>query len=93
MACATCHDATGPCDACGGSASREALMGVAGTRGRYWACDVIRALGRPKPWPPFEGRAREIALRRVADLGGDDATRELRARHCWEQARAEYEGR
>lgn len=52
---------------------------------------MIRRVGRARPWPPFEGKARAIALRKVADLGGDVATREERARHCWERAREEYE--
>jgi hypothetical protein len=69
-------------------------MGTAGARGAHWAADVIRALGdaRPSSWPPFEGKARAIALRKVADLGGDQATREARARHCWERARETYDG-
>jgi hypothetical protein len=68
-------------------------MGTAGARGGFWAMDVKRKLGarRPASWPPFEARTREIALRKVADLGGDEATREVRARHCWERARQEYE--
>jgi hypothetical protein len=92
MACRTCND-VGPCQSCGGSSSREALLGTAGARGGFWAMDVKRKLGarRPASWPPFEGRTREIALRKVADLGGDEATREVRARHCWERARQEYE--
>lgn len=67
-------------------------MGTAGARGAHWAADVIRRVGRARPWPPFEGKARAIALRKVADLGGDAVTREARARHCWERAKEEYEG-
>jgi hypothetical protein len=69
------------------------MMGVAGSRGRYWAAEVARAAParRGEPWPAFEGKASLIAMRRVADLGGDDATRERRARFCWDRARDEWE--
>lgn len=91
MPCARCHDQPVTCDACGGSSSREALLSTAGCRGRYWAADVIAAVGHERPWPPFAGKARAIALRKIADLGGDDVTREARALYCWERAKDEYE--
>ncbi len=93
MDCDVCQDAAGYCESCGGSSSREALMGVAGSRGRYWAADVARKAPqrRGEPWPPFEGKARVIALRWVADLGGGEAVREARARFCWECAKDEWE--
>jgi hypothetical protein len=67
-------------------------MGTAGARGAHWGAGVARRIGSSRPWPPFEGKARAIALRKVADLGGDDVTREARARHCWGRAKEEYEG-
>jgi hypothetical protein len=92
MDCPTCRD-VGPCIDCGGSSSREALLGVAGARGAYWAEHVIRELGdqRPPCWPPYAGKTREIALRKVANLGGAPGIQEVRARHCWERARETYD--
>lgn len=93
MDCPVCQD-NGPCNDCGGSSSREALMGTAGARGAHWAEGVIRKLGdrqRAASWPPYEDRARLIALAKVADLGGGPGIREARARHCWERARETYE--
>ena len=68
-------------------------MGHAGARGRYWAAKVAREAPerRGQPWPPFEGKARLIALRWVADFGGDAATQERLARQCWETAKDEWE--
>jgi hypothetical protein len=66
-------------------------MGTAGARGAHWAAEVIRRVGRARPWPPFEGKARAIALRKVADLGGDVDVLEARALHCWERAKETYE--
>jgi hypothetical protein len=51
----------------------ECLGGVAQRRGERWADDVAELrpdlLGRP--WPPLEGKALAIAVRRLADLTGD----------------------
>jgi len=70
-------------------------MGTAGARGRHWAADVARAAPgrRGEPWPAYEGKARAIAHRKVADLGGDEVTRESRAFHCWETAKDEWDNR
>ena len=73
------------------------LEGVAGCRGAYWAESVVRKLcGRPiKPqrWPQYDesARARELALRRVADMSRDARLRELLARACLKSAAEEYE--
>lgn len=93
--CERCQDATSYCEACGGSSSREAMLGTAGARGRYWAAKVARVAPARcgEPWPPFQDKARVIALRLVADLGGDAVTRERRALFCWEQAKDEWENR
>jgi hypothetical protein len=61
--CSVCNDAAGYCEACGGSSSREALLGVAATRGRYWGCRLN------------DGVAAELRLPVViaADLRADEA--------------------
>jgi len=95
-ACPSCGGAAGWCAACGGTASAVALMGTAGCRGDYWAEDVVATFHVPPAawpaWPAFDDspRARAIALRRVADLGGDARTRALRARYCCERAARRY---
>lgn len=49
------------------------LGGVASCRGGCWADRVARS--RPdllgQPWPPYEGRAAELARKQVADLSSD----------------------
>ena len=45
--------------------------GVAGSRGSFWAASVARQVGTAKDWPPFEGKARTIALRHVRDLASN----------------------
>ena len=66
-------------------------MGTASARGGHWAASVARQVGTARDWPPFTGKARTIALRWVADLGGDQATRERRAEACWAGAALEWE--
>ena len=67
------------------------MLGVAVSRGCFWAARVARQVGTAKDWPPFEGKARTIALRHIRDHGGDEATRELRARSCWKAAAEQWE--
>jgi hypothetical protein len=96
-ACPACNDAASWCDACGGTSSSGAMISTAGCRGAFWAEDVAGALTVPAPsWPPWPSwetspRVRAIALRKIADLGGDARTRELRARYCCESAARRYE--
>jgi hypothetical protein len=49
-------------------------MSTAGCRGQYWAADVARTVGTARDWPPFEGKVKANALRKVHDLGGDART-------------------
>lgn len=84
--CATCNDAEISCEACGGQASAGALMSTAGCRGEYWATSVARQVSTERDWPPFEGKARTIALGKVHDLGGDEATQERRPLWFWRWA-------
>lgn len=88
--CAICGDAAIECRACGGSASGGTLMSTAGCRGHFWAAEVARKVGTARDWPPFDGKARLIALRKVDDRGGDAATKERRAFHCWRWAEFEW---
>jgi hypothetical protein len=65
-------------------------MSTAGCRGQYWAASVARQVGTERDWPPFEGKARTIALGKVHDLGGDETTQERRALWCWRWAEFEW---
>lgn len=55
------------------------LRGCAALRGERWGESVARRVGTRRPWPAFEGRAREVALRKVADLSRDPELLELLA--------------
>lgn len=79
------------CAGCGGSSSFEAMHGTALARGVYWAHGVAARVATRAPWPPFEGRVREIALAKVHDLAGNDWARELFARECHRRAAEEWE--
>jgi hypothetical protein len=77
----SCDGGTPRCDAC----IEQALFWNAGTaalRGRRWASEVAAKVGTAKTWPPFEGRAAEIARRRVTDIDSDPGIREAFARRC-----------
>jgi hypothetical protein len=95
--CPTCHDAESWCAACGGTSSSAAMTSTAGCRGAYWAEGVVARMriapGDWPPWPAFDEspRVRAIALRKVADLGGDERTRIRLARYCCESAGERYE--
>jgi hypothetical protein len=65
-------------------------MSTAGCRGHFWAAEVARKVGTTRDWPPLEGKAKAIALRKVHDLGGDAATKERRALYCWRWAEYEW---
>lgn len=69
----------------------EAMLGVAGCRGYFWAADVARLVGVEQAWPEFEGKARVIALRKVSDIAHDESREEL-ARACWESAAEAWAG-
>lgn len=96
--CPSCNDAASWCAACGGTSSSGAMMSTAGCRGAFWAEDVAhqQLASSPACWPPWPAfdaspRVRAIALRKVADLGGDERTRTMRARYCCESAARRYE--
>jgi len=57
------------------------LRGVAACRGERWALTVAARCPRlrGRPWPAYDGRAAELARRKVADLTRDDRLRELLA--------------
>ena len=73
------------------------MMSTAGCRGAFWAEYTTQQLriapSEWPPWPPFDTspRVRAIALRKVADLGGDERTRMIRARYCCQSAAKRYE--
>lgn len=67
----TCARTVPRCDAC----LRDALYyqkTTAWARGEGWAKSVAAKVGTAKPWPPFEGRAAEIARLKVHDLERND---------------------
>jgi hypothetical protein len=66
------------CDACCDSAFMQS-KGVAACRGESWAREVARKVSREIPWPAHEGKARDIALRKVEDMTRDARLRELLA--------------
>ena len=47
------------------------LRGVAQLRGETWARAIARVCTIDKPWP-FTEKSRAIAMRKVADIAGDD---------------------
>ncbi len=66
------------------------MHGCALSRGIYWAHSVAARVMTRAPWPPFEGRVRDIALSKVRDLAGNAWARELFARECWRRAAEEW---
>lgn len=74
------------CDEC----FRQAIghwRGVALARGELWAEDVAKVVApASRAWWPYEGRAVELALGRVAELGHDQKLHAVLARACWEGA-------
>lgn len=63
------------CDRCIADALAQ-MSGVAACRGEFWAMKVSERCAIRRPWPPYEGRCRELALRRVFDLASDERLRE-----------------
>lgn len=55
------------------------LRGVAATRAHVWAEKVARLAPSAQPWPAHEGRAADIARRKVADLTRDPRLAEMLA--------------
>jgi hypothetical protein len=87
----TCDGRSPRCQACIDRALYY-LGSTAHVRGEDWARRVAAAGHADKPWPPFEGKAAEIARRLVRDLDRDDeATREALARRCHAGAVREWE--
>jgi hypothetical protein len=70
------------------------LRGPAGSRGMWWAEDVVRTLARQgrtfRPWPLFNERVRAVALRRVGDLTEDSELLGMLALACAEAAAERY---
>jgi hypothetical protein len=86
----TCDGKSPRCDAC----VDQAMFWNAGTaavRGRRWANETAAKVGTAKPWPPFEGKARDIALRWVRDIDGDPRVSEAFARRCHAAAAERWE--
>ncbi len=61
------------------------LRGTAACRGTYWAVAVLERVHDRRPWPPYDGRCRAIALSKIDDLTRDTTLREDLARvaHSW----------
>lgn len=78
------------CDSCLAQSIAQ-LRGVARSRGYLWADSVARRVGTEREWPPHEGRAREIALGKVDDLGSDPRMHEALARECAADAARRWE--
>ncbi len=55
------------------------MRGTAAVRGELWSEKVARLVPSGKPWPAHEGRAADIARRKVADLASDPRLAELLA--------------
>jgi len=94
IACLICGDEPPLCDACVDD-KFSYMCGTAAARGYGWGQEVATKLGgrtnRLPPWPDFEGKARAIARRKVADLTADERLLERLARACWADARRRYE--
>jgi hypothetical protein len=54
---------------------RSQLEGTANFRGARWARKVAVAVGLGNPWPSFEGKCAEKALKQVFDLTSDPRLR------------------
>jgi hypothetical protein len=67
----TCSGRSPRCPACVDQALYY-LGSTAHVRGEDWAARVAAAGHADKPWPPYEGRAADIARRLVRDIGRDD---------------------
>jgi hypothetical protein len=63
------------CDACLETAFSQ-MRGIAACRGESWSHDVARKVSREMPWPSFEGKAKAMAIGRVADMTRDTRLRE-----------------
>jgi hypothetical protein len=63
------------CDRCLEDAFGQ-FKGIAACRGEAWARDVARKVRREMPWPSFEGKAKAMAIGRVADMTRDARLRE-----------------
>lgn len=89
--CAVCLDEAVECIACGGTLNGPPARSSAFARGAHRARERANQYGLAREWPPpYEGATRQAALKAVADLGGDEACRERRARYLWESAREEW---
>ena len=74
----SCRCARALCDQCVADGFAQ-LRGVGATRGEAWAVKVAKVSRRSEPWPAHEGKAAEIARRKVADLTSDPRLAELLA--------------
>lgn len=62
---------------------RAHLRGVAACRGEAWASSVAaRRPGLRAAWPAYDGKAADLARRKVADLSRDERLRDVLARIC-----------
>jgi len=64
----------------------DQLSGAARARGMRWAEAVHKKAPAPRPWPAYDGRAADIARRKVAGLSTHDLVLELLAQACWSEA-------
>jgi|SRR5579862_108379 len=82
------------CSACY-EQGRYWFSGPAGARGAAWAERVYGRLGDDKSkwptWPPYQGKARGIAERKVEGLTHDPRLAAELARRCYDAARDWYE--
>lgn len=67
------------------------LRGTAARRGDEWADLVAKTVPRDRKWPPHEGRAADIARRRVSDLARDPVLLEALAAELAEWAAKRWE--
>lgn len=89
--CLDCDAVPPLCDRCV-EAKESQLKGTAMARGYAWGEAVARRLGPKAPaWPDFGGRARVLAMAKVAELAGDERLLERLAMHCWADAKRRYE--
>lgn len=89
--CPDCDGVAPLCDACLDARDAQ-LRGTARARGYAWGEKIARQLGpTAPPWPPFSGRAKAIALAKVAELAADRRLIDRLAAHCWADAERRYE--
>ena len=89
--CLDCDGVTPLCDRCL-EAKVQQMCGHAMARGYAWGEKIARLYGATAPpWPDFGGRARALAMAKVAELATDERLLERLAMHCWADAKRRYE--